>query len=413
MSASICIVALRYLASTPRVVKEADALTEAGHDVTVICAPGGLEETRQHGDKIVEERDWEAIRIGWSPERSGERWTYWKSTLRQRLAQFVPESLWPYVSAPQVESHRLYPEGVRSAVDQAADLYIGHYPAGLATAAYAAQKWGAHLAYDAEDFHVGEAPDDQNRVDRIDFIEGRYLPGCSYVTAASEGIARALAERYGIESPIVINNVFPWSERASIDETTKDRCGDELSLYWFSQTIGMSRGIQDAIRGAGLLESPVQLHFRGALPDRVRTRLMSVAKCSGVADCVYFHPKVPPGELLSRAAEHDVGLALEQGHTPNRRICTTNKLFRYMLAGLAIAATDVPGQRAVLDDELAFSGLYEPGDPQGLASVLRRWTNSEHLSEAQTAALQAARSRWNWERESQKLVHAVEKVLAG
>jgi glycosyltransferase involved in cell wall biosynthesis len=305
----------------------------------------------------------------------------------------------------------MYPELARCAARESADLYIGHYPAGLAAAAHAAGTHDALLGYDVEDFHVGERPDDEDRIRRIDFIERRYLPECAYVTAASEGIAEAVAERYHVPTPVVVYNTFPKTERSALNGEVNDRDGEALSLYWYSQTIGLDRGIQDAIRAAGRLDVPVQLHVRGSLSDEVRRTLTSLAEESGGAETLYFHEKVPPDELLARAAEHDVGLALEQGHTPNRKICTTNKLFRYMLAGLAIAATDVPGQRTVLGDESAFSGLYPPGDAEALAGILRQWTDRNRLNAAQSAALRAARERWNWETESQKLIDTVNALF--
>lgn len=415
-SRSICIVAPRYLSSTPRVIKEADALHEAGYSVRVVLSHGDLDRIRAHDAELAAEKPWTVDAVGWSSSRPEERMAYLRGTLRHRVMQglvkVAPPVLLHRLEAYESVQHRMYPEVADLAAREPADLYVGHYPAGLAAAARAANRHGALLGYDVEDFHVGEAPDDQARVERVSDLERRYVPRCSYVTAASAGIAEAFAGRYGLDLPTVIYNAFPLAERESLNGDTKDRDGDALSLYWYSQTVGLDRGLQDAIRAAGRLHAPVQLHVRGALSDEVRQVLTSLAATSGVADALHFHDKVPPGELLSRAAEHDVGLALEQGHTLNRRICTTNKLFRYMLAGLAIAATDVPGQRDVLGDAVSFSGLYPPGDADALAAVLETWTNRERLEAAQSASLAAARERWNWETESQKLVDTVSAVLS-
>jgi glycosyltransferase involved in cell wall biosynthesis len=319
--------------------------------------------------------------------------------------------MWSHTHVAEQIQHRVFPALRRCAAKEPADLYIGHYPAGLAAAGCAAEEHGALLGYDAEDFHVGQQPENQPRIERTDFLERRYVEKCAHVTAASEGIAEALAERYGIDPPQVIHNMFPWAEREKIDGQTKDREGDALSLYWFSQTVGLDRGLQDAIRAAGLLDSSVQLHIRGTLYDEVERELKAVAAENGVAEDLYFHPKVPPGELLSRTAEHDIGLALEEGHTPNRRLCVTNKLFYYPLGGLAIIATDVEGQRRVLEGHGDFSGTYESGDAQALARLLQRWTDSKALDEAQSRAMDVARTRWNWENEREKLVGSVRSVL--
>lgn len=412
MAESICIVAPRYLSSTPRVVKEADALHHAGFDVRVVHALGGMEVKRKHDHQLLRNRDWEASHVGWDRGRNGEWRMYWMATLRQRAGRLVPRWAWDYLPVAETQSHRVYPEVARLAAADPADLYIGHYPAGLAAAAFAARTHDALLGYDAEDYHVGQMPEEHRRNERIDYIERRYLKECNHLTAASDGIARALAERYGVERPTVVHNVFPWAERGGIDEERKDRKGDSLSLYWYSQTVGLDRGLQDAIRAAGRVDDPVQIHIRGALSEHVGRKLRTVARTSGVEDRLYFHPQVPPDDLLSRTAEHDVGLALEQGHTPNRSLCVTNKLFHYPLAGLAIAATDVEGQRQVLEDQDTFYGLYEPGDAEGLARILQRWTDPEELEAAKTSALETARSVWNWETERQKIIRAVKATLS-
>ena len=406
-----CIVTPGYLSSTPRVVKEADALHEAGMNVRVVHTWGGLEHKRRHDRALLREKDWSVDTVRWSPDRLAEWGMYVRYTLQQRLAQWMPTETWPATRIAEQVQHRVYPALARRVAQEPADLYIGHYPVGLAAAAHGADRHGAQLGYDAEDFHVGQQPDNPPRIERTDFIERRYLDRCAHVTAASEGIAAALADRYNINRPHVVHNMFPWAEREGLDGKTKDRNGDALSVYWFSQTVGLNRGLQDALRAIGLLDEPVQLHVRGTLSNKVGRELRLIAEESGVAEQLYFHPQVPPGELLSRTAEHDVGLALEQGHTPNRALCVTNKLFYYPLAGLPMAATDVPGQRRLLEEHSAFSGLYEPGDGEGLAEVLRRWTDREALEEAKSSALEMARSYWNWEQEQEKLIQSVEELF--
>jgi glycosyltransferase involved in cell wall biosynthesis len=169
------------------------------------------------------------------------------------------------------------------------------------------------------------------------------------------------------------------------------------------------------VRAAGALSQPVQIHLRGSLSEPVKQALLSLARESGagVAERLYFHPPVSPMELLSRTAEHDVGLALEQGHPINYALTVTNKLFLFLLAGLAVAVTDMPGQRDVLATCSDAGFLYPAGDWRALAGRLERWLRCpEELRVCREAALTAARTRWNWERESQKLLESVAGALA-
>ena len=107
-----------------------------------------------------------------------------------------------------------------------ADLYIAHYPAALPAAAIAARRHGALYAFDAEDFHLGDWPEgpgaSSSKRRLIRAIEGRYLPGCAYVTAASPGIADAYAEAYGIARPTVAAECLPPRAGAAGPDARRD-----------------------------------------------------------------------------------------------------------------------------------------------------------------------------------------------
>ena len=99
-----------------------------------------------------------------------------------------------------------------AALRTSADIYIAHYPAALPAAAIAARRNGAIYAYDAEDFHPGDWPNDpaydaERRSLRR--IEGRYLPFSAYVSAAAPGIAEAYADA------LLASRVLTWSSTRS------------------------------------------------------------------------------------------------------------------------------------------------------------------------------------------------------
>jgi glycosyltransferase involved in cell wall biosynthesis len=83
-----------------------------------------------------------------------------------------------------------------------------------------------------------------------------------------------------------------------------------------------------------------------------------------------------------------------------------------MLAGMAIAGTNVSGQRSVLAECGEGAELYEPGDHDALAAILERWRSDRHrLERAKRASLNTARHRWNWESERAKIVQLVHRAL--
>jgi len=409
---TICIVTPDYIYSNPRTVKEADAFWQAGFAVRVVFSQGNLEDIRDFDEILLKGKPWQRSIVSWSPFRKKERLLCFKSKLRYYIFRRLPALFLACTKLAEHSEGRVYTELAQLAALEKADLYIGHYPVGLAAAHYAASRWKAKLGYDFEDFYTEEHPQNKKQTQRIKIIESRYLPHCSYVSCASELIADEIVKRYNIGEPLVIHNVFPWSERNKIDGEIKDRKGTSLSLYWYSQVIGEDRGIQDAIRAAGLLKEKVQIHLRGYLSGEVKNKFLALAKECGVEAGLYFHSPVSPTELLSRTVEHDVGLALEQPVNSSRMLAVTNKFFFYLLAGLAIAATDLPGQRKIMSTCSNAGFLYPPGDYKALAQHLHRLISEPRLLESHKhAALKAAEERWNWESESNKMVNKIASLL--
>src|SRR6185436_6072811 len=111
------------------------------------------------------------------------------------------------------------------------------------------------------------SPETEKTRARIVRLEQRYVPHCAYVSAVSAPVAAVFAERFGRETPGVVHNCHAWAERQAIDGQTRQRRDSSMSLYWFSQTVGLDRGLQDAIRAAGLLRPAPHIHLQGSVQD--------------------------------------------------------------------------------------------------------------------------------------------------
>ena len=412
----VCIVTPGFISSSPRVFREADALASAGFDVRVVFTQGPLEALRRFDVETTAGRRWRWDAVKWSAA-PGERVAFYWSGIRHRMFNRLPVGVQRLAPVAERAEGRVAPELATLAAAEPADLYIGHYPTGLAAASSAAARHGARLGYDVEDLYVEIRPSAMVSVaerSRIEAIERRYVGACAHITAASQPLADEFATRYGGSSPLAIHNCHAWSDRGTIDGLTRDRAGRKPSLYWYSQTVGLDRGLQDVIVAASRLNGAVQLHIRGTIDGHVRDVLTRLARDRGIESDVHLHGPVPPGDLLSRAAEHDIGLAVETPDSLSRQLSVTNKLFLFLTAGLAIAASDLPGQRSVLATCGAASRSFPAGQPDRLADILRTWiTHPPALEAARAQALTAAKDRWNWEQEGGRLVNAVQLAIGG
>ena len=406
----VCLVTSGQPSTNPRLVKEADALAEAGYDVRVVAARFAA--WADAADREFASRAWslETVRFGEVAPRALRLALALRRRVAGALSDRAPES----VPLAARALHYVVPELAALVGKRPADLYIAHNLAALPAAAAAAQRHEARLTFDAEDFHRGELRDTpaQARTRRVvELVERTFIPRCDAVTAASDGIADAYADALGIDRPTTILNVFPLAERGtavSPDALAAEVPDGARSLHWFSQTIGPGRGLEDAVRALPLLPDDVVLSLRGSWAAGYERELRAEAERLGVGGRVRSLGLCPPPEVVRRAAEHDVGLALEMGETVNRDLCVTNKLFTYLLAGLPFVATDTAGQRGVCAALPDATRLYRVGDPEGFAQAARALLDSP---DAARAARQASAERYNWDVEKERFLDLVRGVL--
>ena len=411
----ICLVTSEHISYNPRLVKEADALTAAGYAVRVVALNREPEKWKLD-QELMRQRSWRLESLPAS-RKAGNRLLWLRAALRQKLfAQLKLLQAAPGGLDRAYSRHA--PELAALAGRESADLFLAHNLPALPAAATSARKWNAKLGFDAEDFHRGEFLEtaETAEVRRCTaLVEEKYIPRCDYLTAASDGIGREYAKLLRITPPLTILNVFPLSERAGQtpqEELNRERQGDGLSLYWYSQVIGPDRGLEDALRATALLKPRAQLHVRGGCANGYADHFLGEARRLGILDRVHLLVPVPPPQLVERAAQHDVGLALEVPRTENRKVALTNKIFTYLLAGIAVAASDVPSQVEIMNQVSNAGFAFASGEADCLANGLTKWLDDpEELARAKRCSRANGESRFCWEIESKKLIHAVGQVL--
>jgi len=302
----ICIVTPGQPSNNPRMVKEADALTQAGHTVHAICADCGLWPSRMDPG-VMHTREWTFEYAAGSARGTGGvmRRVRHKVARRYRSAA-VGSAAFNYALSPVAAELR------RAAMNTPAELYIAHHPHALPAVVDASVKFGAKVGYDVEDLYAGMGRDKTRETDVIEALERAYLPGCDYVTSAAPGFSREYARRYGIEPPVVILNVFPRQERPDVFRPTSLHA--PLRLYWFSQCIGSGRGLEDVVNAMALLQDvPVELHLRGNWEAGYRERLYAFAASVGVdRNRLFSFQPDSPDDMVRLASQCDIGLVIEQ-----------------------------------------------------------------------------------------------------
>lgn len=407
----ICLVTPGHLSTNPRLVKEARALSEAGYDVQIIHGrylPWGVEQ-----DKLLASPLWKLI-----PVRFGRREAPLSVHLRQKLIQMMSSRAYQFganLNKIAIAAHSPAALDLIKAARQAprAELYIGHYPSGLAAAAIAATEHNSKYAFDAEDFHLGDLPDTpihDTKRSIIRRIENDYLHGSAYVTAAAPLIADAYVDAYDIARPTPILNVFPKSN-APPSPTSKGSAASGPSLYWFSQTIGPGRGLEDAIRGIALAKTNPNLYLRGSISIAYKHRLEEIATEVGAQKRIHILPPSPPDDMERIASTYDVGLAGEIADTRNRKIALTNKIFSYITAGIPCLASDIPSHRNFNSTNPGLMTLFEVNNPSDLAEKFDTIINSPDYESNRRLIWSSGQSTINWDEEKLLLLNLVNNSI--
>jgi glycosyltransferase involved in cell wall biosynthesis len=406
MRRSVCIVSPGNLSANPRLVKEADALHGAGYDVTAVVSDysTGL---RGFDGGIEAHAPWRVVHARRSPR---ERYVRVAANAVARAIDSIGARVPVSVAARAYGGPVAGLHAAASAVP--ADLYIAHYVAALPAAGAAAQRHGALLGFDAEDFHSGEGADgpaEALRMGMVRVVEGAWLPRCRHLTAASPLIGNAYASLYKVPGPVTVLNVFPL-DMAPAQPPSPRPPGAPLRAYWFSQTIGLDRGLQPFLQAMAQTAARIELEVRGDDPWKHGETLRTLARELGIADRLRVLPVAPPQEMVRLAAEYDLGLSLETDVSENRRLCLTNKIFTYLLAGVPVLLSDTPAQRALAPDLGAAAALVPLSDPKAIAAALDRLAVG--LASARAEALRLGRERYNWEVEQRALIASVEAAFA-
>jgi len=300
--------------------------------------------------------------------------------------------------------------------DEEADLYVGHQEVGLWVCARLRRE-GSRVGVDIEDWYSRDLRPEARRrrpIQLLERIERTLIREEAHVTTTSNAMAEALADAYGAEPPEVVYNAFRWSDREAIDGEHRDRQDNgKVSLHWFSQTIGLDRGLGTFFRALEHVDEPVAVHLRGTVSTSVEDELRRLFPKKRSRE-LHFHGLVPNHELLSRIAEHDVGLALEKNVTASREYTITNKILQYLLGGLGVVATDTAGQREVAEKAPRAVRMCPQDDPLETARRLEELIQDpSELGAAQEAAVSAAEHEFCWERQVPTLQRSVKRALQG
>jgi glycogen(starch) synthase len=279
------------------------------------------------------------------------------------------------------------------------DLVIANDWRALPIAFAAKQACKARIIYDSHEFASEEFADSRRwrllAHRHVTRIEERYIREADAVMTVSDGIADALAARYGLTPPTVISNTPSWQA------TAFRPTGDTVTVLYHGAIVPR-RGLETLIDSVRLWPDSFRLVLRGPAQGGFDQNLRTLA--GNLGERVSFAAAVPPDQLVPTAAQADIGIFLLSNSTTHARFAMPNKIFEYIQAGLMVVSSDLPEIRKVVDETGA--GLLLDGLSAEAIGAAFAGLDAGRIDGHKRASLAAA-TRLNFETEGERLLALV------
>ena len=406
---SICIVACKDLSLNTRAIRQAGALAEAGHQVTIVAfrtpdprlAAGGAVAT--------------LIATGWPGFPIRLMSGLWLRRFLQRSDTRKPRSAAADVAALRSRNGRFARRVVNRLKKDSFDVVQAHFDKSLIAASALARRCGARLVFDAVEFPFdaellpGGAITRMARLAEIDREAEIARQADGWITI-NDTFADSAVIRFGVARPLVLRNIPDHGYRPSDGRLRRDLgLPNDACILLHLNTMRRGEGLETAIEALAQLPAGFHLVGLGPLPTRgFAATMRQQAAERGVADRFHIAPMQPPHALPAYIAGADIGVIARQGQTQNLRLSLPNRLFQMIAARLPIVATPLPEiSRLVREWEVGL--VVGESDAAGMAAAIRHISEPATLARFRDAADRAARSL-TWERESASYVKFIERL---
>ena len=394
--------------TNPRVVKEADALAEAGYDVTVLGATLSPP-TAARDREVMQGRRWKYTTVlDAESHEPAQRFRWLKARLRMRLWRELHARL-------GVSNYRQAGYAGKELLEwcrrHSADLYIVHNPQSLWVGLELRNR-GERVAVDMEDWYSRDVPESEADFVSTELVsrwERALLPRAAYVTTTSHAMAAAISDATGCALPATVYNSFPvvHDEQSQRD----NRPNATWSLIWFSQVIGPGRGLETLIDALARVSYPLTIELIGTSDLSYRNALIQRAPAEW-REHIHFSAQVPQSELVPRIQMCDIAYAGEFPTPDNKNLTISNKILLYLQAGLPVVASDTIGHREVADKSSSSVRLFAAGDSVSLGNAINSLLRDPgELWRLREQAKDTAERFFSWEQSKAILLDKVRHAL--
>jgi glycosyltransferase involved in cell wall biosynthesis len=222
----------------------------------------------------------------------------------------------------------------------------------------------------------------------------------SHMITVSEPLAELYKIRYSNHLPVDVIRNLPEYQLAKPAEAVKLPVVENKLTVLFHGHFRPGRGLIDLLRSVVLVPE-VQLILIGG--GELKQQLIDLSQTLNISERVVFQDYIPTDNLISTAAQADIGVVLFEPGSANYAHALPNKFFEYIMAGLPVVTSNIDTLQYYVD-KYQLGMTTDPNDIRAISDVLTHiHHNRNQLKEWQRNTLKAAKEL-NWNNEVQKLM---------
>jgi glycosyltransferase involved in cell wall biosynthesis len=408
---AVCIVAYKNLKLNTRIARQARALIESGHAVTVVAfaAPD---------PELIADLPDGTFLAALEPATPGlikHGPPLWRHVLRLPGDADLTAAATAMAILRQTRCQRFARRAAALVAGKTFDIVQAHHDRSLLAAAAIQSQCGGRLVFDAVEVPFDEellspAPE-MRAMRRAEVHRERPIARAAegWITV-SDALADAATARFGITRPLVVRNCQRWTPATSDSRLRSDLAlPPEARIVLHLNTFRPGEGVEVAVEALALMAKNVHLVVLGPEGERgFAARLLLRARQLGVAERLHLPPLQTTHALVGYASGADIGLIARQGEINNMRMSLPNRVFEMIAARLPIATSRLP-EIAGLVESLGVGLVFDETDPCALAAALAAMLDPPAFAGFRRAVEEAARSL-TWENESDRYLRFLEDL---
>ena len=298
---------------------------------------------------------------------------------------------------------------VAKAVRTKAIVYHAHDLPTLLPAYIAARVNSGQIVYDAHELFTEQGSTfSDNKYWRS--LERWLLKRVDGILTTNESRAEIIYLEYGAKfRPTPIYNCPVVRESLSaappLREFVRQAVPEFHRIVLFHGAIGPGRQCEELIDAAKEFDSGTIVVFLGyGSPPSYLDILKANAAQQGVAQKVLFHPAVPNDRVVEYIRSADVGVVFYKNTCRNNYYCASNKLFDFLMVGVPILGSDLPGINEIVQGRnvgltIDSDNSYEIG-----RAINRLIADESSYIRMRENAIRLSRGQFNWAHQETALI---------